>query len=271
MIAVAVGQYLTAGFVAPHLNHFAMAAAFFVCAFGNLVNDIRDVESDRINHPCRALPTGAVSIERARTLSFFLLIISLVLTFWLSWPGRIIVLAGLIVVTAYNLYLKRLPYWGNFSVSILSGLTFILGGTETLAVTGERLVALFVFPGAAIPAIFAVLMHSGREIIKDVADIKGDLLEGSRTAPVCQGKPIPLLVAYVLFLILILFSIAVYWWGWFSPLYLCLVIVLIDLPLVAQMVLLGFDPDAKRCLVVSSIVKFQMIPGIIALILGKNF
>lgn len=271
LLAVAVGQYLTAGFLSDQLNHFAMAAAFFVCAFGNLVNDIRDVESDRINHPQRALPTGAVTIERARTLSFFLLIISLVLTFWLSWPGRIIVVAGLIVVTLYNLYLKRLPYWGNLSVSILSGFTFILGGTETIAASGAGLAGLISFPGSAIPAIFAVLMHFGREIIKDVADIGGDVIDNSRTAPIKHGKAIPLGVAYLLFLFLIIFSIAVYLIGWFGPIYLYITLSLISLPLVAQMVLLGFSPDSKRCLLVSTIVKFQMIPGIIALILGKNF
>ncbi len=271
MLAVAVGQYLTVGFIPEHLNHFALAAAFFVCAFGNLVNDIRDVDSDKINHPKRALPTGAVSIDRARTLSCFLLIISLILTIWLSWPGRVIILAGLILVTLYNLSLKRLPYWGNLAVSLLSGFTFLLGGIETIDATGDHLLALFTFPGPMIPAIFGLLMHFGREIIKDVADIGGDAIDNSRTAPIKHGKATPLAIAYFLFLILMIFSIVVYWVGWFKPVYLYMTLGFVILPLIVQMVLLGLNPDAKRCLMISSIVKLQMIPGIIALILGKNY
>lgn len=263
--AVAVGWYLLPGEAGEPLNRFAMAATFFVCGLGNIINDIRDLEVDRIIHPRRALPSGMVSLARARTLAFLFLAAILILMIGMNGLERTIVVAALILIVFYNLKLKQTAYWGNLAISILAGATFVLGG----APAGFH--AALSLPGPVIPALFAVLMHFGREIIKDVQDSAGDKAHGMRTAPIQSGIRRPLLIADTALLILCLFAIGVYFPGWFNRVYLVAALVLICIPTVVEIIWLGGNPSHHKCLIVSALVKWQMVIGLIALIIGKSY
>jgi geranylgeranylglycerol-phosphate geranylgeranyltransferase len=263
--AVAVGWYLAPVSGVMHLNPFAMAAAFFVCGFGNIVNDIHDLKIDRIIHPRRALPTGTVSVDRARTLAFMFLIVIMISLLWMNSAERIIVVIAVPLVVIYDLGLKQTVFGGNIAVSILGGLTFILGG----AVGGtDTAVAL---PGPLVPAIFAVLMHFGREILKDIHDRRGDISAGSGTGPARLETVFPMLLVDSAFSALCLFCLGVYLNGWFNKLYLVIVIAAVCLPLLGQMIWLGLRPSAKKCSVASSLIKTQMLIGMAALVIGKNY
>jgi len=265
MAAVAVGQYLTPAAGGFRVKALAMAVAFFVCGFGNIINDIGDLESDRINHPQRALPSGIISTERARTLAFLFLVVSLLLMIGLNGLSRVIVMASIILVIWYNLKIKHTAYWGNLVVSLLGGLTFLLGG----ATYGWD--AAMAMPGPLIPAVFALLMHFGREIIKDIEDRAGDTQTGSRTAPVRDGITGPMILAGILFMLLIAASLAVYQVGWFNRLYLYLVLIVIDIPLVVQYLWLVINPRRNHFRIVSAVIKVQMAAGLAAMILGMSY
>src|SRR5580698_7754513 len=56
----------------------AAASSAMVTGGGNVLNDVLDVEGDRLNHPDRPLVTGAISIPAARLLAIGLLIASVV-------------------------------------------------------------------------------------------------------------------------------------------------------------------------------------------------
>ncbi len=265
MAAVAVGQYLTPEADKLALNSYAMAAAFFVCGFGNIINDIRDIESDRINHPQRALPSGTISRVGAGTLAFLFLIVSLLLLIKLNGIGRIIVVTAVLLVVWYNIRLKHTAYLGNLAVSLLGALTFLLGG----ATYGFN--AVWSLPGAIVPAVFAFLMHFGREIIKDIEDSAGDALAGSVTAPLRSGVTAPLILVGIVFAILVGVSLAVYWQGWFSQVYLYIILIFIHLPLTGLYVWLIVRPERERCRVVSAGLKIQMIIGLVALLGGRIY
>ena len=265
MIAVAVGQYLSASTDILDLNSYAMAAAFFVCGFGNIINDIRDIESDRVNHPRRALPSGNISRAGAYTLAFLFLIIALLLLIKLNGLGRIIVVFSIILVVWYNISLKHTAYLGNLAVSLLGAMTFVLGG----ATFGVK--ALLTLPGALIPAVMAFLMHFGREIIKDIEDSAGDALAGSRTAPLRSGVTASLIMAGMVYAMLIIISLAVYWQNWFDRLYLYVVLLLIHMPLAGGYLWLIIRPERERCRVVSAGLKLQMIIGLAALVFGRSY
>jgi len=264
-IAVGVGWYLAPDTGREPLNRLAMMAAFFVCGFGNIINDIRDIEIDRIAHPRRALPSGAVSLERARSLAFAFLVVVFALLIGLNGAERIIIIVGLILVVHYNLKLKHTPYWGNLTVSILAGLTFVMGGASS------GFEAALSLPGPLIPAVFAILMHFSREVIKDVQDRSGDLSAGSNTAPVRSGTSASLVTAYAVLALLCGAALGVYFAGWFTRLYLMAVAFLICIPIVIQMLWLGFHPQSGRCRVISAIIKWQMLIGLIALSVGKKY
>jgi len=262
---VVVGQILTAGTGQVSAAYFAMAAAFFVCGLGNIINDIGDIEADRINHPRRVLPSGRISVARARTLAFMFLIVSLILAIPLNGPSRLIVIAAMVLVIIYNIRLKNMPYTGNVAVSILGALTFLLGA----ATYGAG--AILSVPGAMIAAVFAFLMHLGREIIKDIEDRAGDSAAGRKTAPLVSGGSGPAVIEGVVMLALIVLSLLVYFRGWFDIYYLYILVVLIHLPLIASHVWLWTGYTPEKCRVVSMIIKIQMGIGLIALILGKDY
>ena len=263
--AVAVGWYLSSAAEGMRLNPFTMAAAFFVCGFGNIVNDIRDLAIDRIIHPRRALPSGVVSVDRARTLAFVFLIVILILLLWMNAAERIIVIVAVPLVVVYDLRLKHTVFWGNLLVSFLGALTFLLGGAR------GGFAGAFAMPGPLVPAIFAVLMHFGREIIKDIQDRTGDYSAGSTTGPVRMGTVIPMLLGDSVLAVLCLFSLGVYLAGWFDLLYLIIVVAAVCLPLIVLMIWLGLRPSARRCRTASSLIKSQMLIGMAALVIGKNY
>jgi len=265
LVGVAVGQKLSVTAQPLPLCYPALAAAFFVCAFGNVINDIVDVATDQINHPKRPLPSRMISISRARTLAFLLLVISLVLAFFVNWTGLIIVTLSLVMVTLYNLRWKRSPLIGNLAVSLLGAFTFLLGG----AMAGPA--GLVEIPGAAIPAVFAFIFHLGREIVKDVQDMAGDKIGGSRTAPIAFGITGSLRLANLLFGLAIALSLAVYWAGWFDRAYLLLVTVGVLVPLAVEMIVLGRSPDRQRIGFITSLMRWQMVIGMIALLLGRQY
>ncbi len=263
--AVAVGWFLSPVSDTLRLNPFAMAAAFFVCGFGNIVNDIHDLKIDRIIHPRRALPTGTVSLDRARTLAFVFLIVIMISLLRMNSVERIIVIVAIPLVIVYDIKLKDTVFWGNAVVSLLGAMTFILGGAA------GRSDAAFALPGPLVPAIFAVLMHFGREILKDIHDRAGDRSAGSRTGPVRMGTVFPMLIVDLAFVMLCLYCLTVYLQGWFNQLYLVIVIAAVCLPLLAQMIWLGLRPSMRRCGTATSLIKTQMLIGMAALVIGKNY
>ncbi len=260
-----MGQYLSASSIAMPLNHFAMGAAFFVCGFGNIVNDIVDIKPDNINHPTRALPSGIITIGAAKALAGLFLIVSCILSMFLNWQSIIIVDLALILLTVYNLKLKHTPYCGNLIVALLGGLTFILGG---LTIGSKGLLEL---PGAIIPAVFAFLMHLGREILKDIQDCEGDKSVGSKTAPVRSGRITPLLISYAIFVIMAILSWSAYSRGWYGTSFLYISASFIYVPLALQFIWLGLRPEPRKCAIVATLIKIEMLPGIAALVIGKSY
>ena len=75
-----------------------------------------------------------------------------------------------VALASYALWLKRVPFIGNLVVSGLTALTFISGG-----------VAIDSVQGTLMPAIFAFLFTTAREIIKDLEDTEGDLKNSVKT------------------------------------------------------------------------------------------
>ncbi|MCP4566035.1 MAG: UbiA family prenyltransferase [FCB group bacterium] len=261
----AVGQFLSPAADGLGLSAPAMAVSFFVCGFGNIFNDLNDIEADRINHPQRALPSGRLTPGQAKVIGFYFLVISLILMIWLSNPGRIIVVVALMLLIWYNLRLKQTAYWGNLTVSLLGAMTFFQGG----AVAG--MAGIMALPGPIIPAVFAFLIHGGREIIKDVEDIAGDIGSGSRTAPIRTGSTPPLIVAHALLSLMMILALSVYFLDWFNLYYLAIIIPLVIIPTVGQMIRLGLSPDQQTCNRVATLIKLGMLPGIVALVIGRVY
>ena len=264
-VSVWVGQFLTPKMADSRPDIFAMLAAFLVCGFGNVLNDILDINADRINHPQRPLPSGKVSLRGGRILAGIILSLILCDMFWLTASGSMICLVATMLLISYNYRLKRVAYIGNLIIAVLGGLTFVLGGARS----GWS--SVFALPGPLIPTVFAVLMHFGREIIKDIQDITGDRNSGSRTAPIQFGMSISLLSASIIYLLLGVVTMAAYMIGWFTTLFFYINLFCIYLPVLLQFLWLGSHPTSDRCRTVSFLLRLEMLIGLAALILGKGY
>ncbi|MFO1533104.1 MAG: UbiA family prenyltransferase [Thermoplasmatota archaeon] len=175
----------------------APMAAFLVTGFGNVANDLRDVEVDRVAHPSRPLPSGDVSRRGATQLAAALLSMALAAALlagvWtLAFAAATVALLGL-----YEIRLKRGGFLGNAAVAALTASTFLFGAVASRAAwPAWRL--------AAVAAAMAFSVNLAREVAKDVEDLDADrgarrtlpMLVGNRTAGlVASGAAIVGIVA----------------------------------------------------------------------------
>ncbi|MBS1263985.1 MAG: Digeranylgeranylglyceryl phosphate synthase [Methanonatronarchaeales archaeon] len=164
LVAVVVGGIVVPSFstadVASLLTASAIAA--LVTAGGNVVNDLFDAEIDEVNRPGRPIPGGRLSREGAIVASAVLLGSS-VLGLLINPLVLAIAVFNAAILVLYSLRLKRLPLVGNAAVSYLVGSAFLFGGA---AVGG---------PVESVPLfLLALLATLGREVAKDVEDLRGD-------------------------------------------------------------------------------------------------
>ena len=167
-----------------------------VTAAGNILNDLRDLESDRRNHPNRPLVTGELTPASARTVMTVLFVASLFLILPIAfarWELLVIWAAAIGALLAYELRLKAEGLSGNAMVAFLTAGVFLYGAA---AVGNPLVVAPF-----ALMAFFATL---SREVIKDMEDADGDF--DRRTLPRTSGMAAAAGVARVCAVVAILLS-----------------------------------------------------------------
>jgi len=169
-------------------------AAGFISAFGYAINDIFDIEIDKINMPHRPIPSGSVSLEGAKYFTLLTSIAGLFFAFLIDIVAILLTLFGLILLYLYASNLKRSGFPGNLVVASLASIPFLFGGFVTQSY--ETLIY---------PASFAFLLNLGTELIKDIEDVKGDELENVQSVALRYGvKPARNLAFAILFVLLLI-------------------------------------------------------------------
>jgi geranylgeranylglycerol-phosphate geranylgeranyltransferase len=236
----------------------AALTASFTMSAGNVINDIFDINGDKINHPARPLPLGAISLNSALIFYYILISASVILSVFISDINLIINLAAVILLYLYSFRLKQIVLLGNIVIASLTGLAFIYGG-----------IAVNNFYYSIIPALFAFLINLIREIVKDMEDSEGDLSEGISSFAATFGLKTAKNFIIVLSIFLIIFTALPYIYGNYGKYYLA-VILLLFIPLLIYFLLsLNKDDSQKNLNKLSFILKLDMIFGLIALYLGK--
>lgn len=257
-LSVGVGALAAGGApVWPPAVWWAALAAALIAGAGNTLNDVADLEIDRTNRPQRPLPAGHLGRRTALLQSLGLALAGNGMA-WGLGPG----LGGMaLLVTAalalYDLWLKPTALWGNLLVSALAAAAFPFG-----ALAAGQL------GRAWIPAGFAFLFHLGREIIKDIEDMEGDLAQGARTLPLRAGEPLAARLAAGILLALAAFT----WWPWLAGIYgwqyLAPVLGVDGLLLWAGWRLLG-ERTASPAAQLGSRLKWGMLLGLLAVVAGE--
>jgi len=233
-------------------------SAAFISAGGYVINDYFDLEIDRINKPHRPLPRGELSEKSALCFSFFLFGFGVFLSIFIKLPAFVLASISVFLLILYSSKLKRVLFAGNFTVSLVCGLAFIYGG-----LISHNFILSF------IPASFAFLFHLGREILKDIEDLKGDKLAEAKTIPIIFGKKKAFLFITFIFSLLIILTLLPYLFRIFSVFYLLLVLLGVDALLLYTIHLMWKDPSERNLNRLSGILKLDMILGLLAIFLGK--
>jgi 4-hydroxybenzoate polyprenyltransferase len=155
-------------------------------AGNNALNQIYDLDIDRINKPKRPLPSGRLTIRQAWIFTVAAYALSLVLA-WLVMPaGRhecfwlvLVAVACTFIYSMPPLRTKQRGMWANITIAIPRGVL--------LKVAGWSAVKTVVSTEAwYIGGIFGLFLL-GATTTKDFADMEGDRIGGCRTLPIQYG------------------------------------------------------------------------------------
>ena len=145
----------------------ASFAAAITAGAGNVINDIVDVEADRVNRSKRILVQGIISKQTATLYYVFLIILSIICSANVSATAMSIVILVHGVLFVYSKSLKGIPLIGNIVVAGLTGFAFLYAG-----IIASKIEECFIF------AVFAFFVNLIREIVKDIEDTEGDITQG---------------------------------------------------------------------------------------------
>ena len=218
-IATPVGSLLALGDLTSITNYpeviFATTSVLFFMGAGNAMNDLRDIEIDRIAHPSRPLAREALSEVEARRITITLAILSLgslaacclLMKNEIAYTLTIYGIVALLMLSYDSFFeLKNKGLLGNVSISLLVGAVTLYGASAVGEITNPLIwyVSGVVF-----------FVNLAREIVKDCQDLDADS-ETRVTLPMKIGLENSRMVAYVLTLFGIVMLYIPYWQGPFE-------------------------------------------------------
>ena len=186
--ATAIGAHprepWSAGLIVAPLIGSIMAAV--LNAGNNALNQIYDLDIDRVNKPRRPLPSGRLSIRDVWVFTAITYVVALVLAWLVAplgnhecfWLVAIAVVCTLIY-SVPPLRTKRLGIWANVTIAIPRGVLLkVAGWSSVKTIAGIE--------PWYIGAIFGLFLL-GATTTKDFADMEGDRRGGCRTLPIQYG------------------------------------------------------------------------------------
>lgn len=173
---IMVNNYRVSDYIALLIG---FATGYLVSAAAMLINDVVDIEVDKINKPWKPLPRGVFSTSFIIHISLLFIIISIVINIFVSISAFITVILFSFIACIYS-FLRRY-WWSHFLVSISTTAPFIYGYVLAGAPQDKvLLITLF--------SIVVFLINSAREFVKSIADYEGDKKIGYSTIATKYGK-----------------------------------------------------------------------------------
>jgi len=207
-VFVVLAFFLTGFFFSPAspiINCFILALSTgFILGAGNVVNDIVDVEIDKINRQDRVLVKELISIKNAY---WFIGILLIMAALGYAYLQSVVLFSiggySVFMLFVYNRRLKRQVLIGNFTIALLLALSIIqvlflpyfkplVGKTNVTAIT---IISVLVF-----------LMNLIREIIKDIEDMEGDRVMELDTLPIKFGLKATRVFVWLLYITFLAFT-----------------------------------------------------------------
>ena len=196
---IVVAQYITAIFImAPNQSLsevlldrtlFALIlASVAAIASGYIINNFYDSEKDSINRPQQVSVEKMVS-QNTKLILYFILNVSVIIAAsYVSFRAVLFFSVYIFAIWFYSHKIKKRPVVGNLTSAILTITPFF-----AIFLYYKNFSSLiFVF------GFYLFLVLSMRELIKDLQNLKGDLLQNYKTIPVVYGEKYAKLMIIVL-------------------------------------------------------------------------
>ena len=229
-------------------------------AAANAINDVLDLEIDKINRPSRPIPSKNLKKRTALKFSFTLFLVGSMLSLQLPTAAQFIsVVISMPLMIVYSTNLKSKPLIGNIAVSFIIGLSFIFCGAAF-----ENIYPMWT------PGILAFSLTLIREIIKDIADLEGDRVAKCKTYPIQYGLEATVKLVAILSSIVSLAILLPYFNNVYNYWYLIILVIGVELPLIIVVFSLVKNPTILAANQGSKILKLSTIMGLIAIYLGTN-
>lgn len=190
----------------PALSHLRFAllvlTTVFLAASGYVINDYFDIKTDLINRPSRVV---AGQVYQRRTVLLWHVLFTFLGVFmglFLAYITRKENYALMFILVPallwyYSTTLKKQMLIGNLVISFMTAVVpyfvvslefAVLARVHGEAVLDTEACSMAWFWTTGF-AFFAFASNLGREIIKDLEDVKGDAEAGCRTLPIEMGEP----------------------------------------------------------------------------------
>ena len=166
-----------------------------------IINDLFDIEIDKVNHPSRPLVTGLVTKWEALLYTFFLLLTTEFLSIhFLSSNLQFIINTSIFGILIYTPFFKRILFMKNIFCASLVAFSLFVGGIAST----NKVIELnnnFNILSIALSLVFQSSVYS--ELLLDIRDYEGDRANNIITVPVLFGKE----NAWLLSVLLLLYNI----------------------------------------------------------------
>lgn len=179
-----------------------VVSTLLIAAGGNVINDYFDIRADRVNRPQSVIIGKYIKRRWAIIIHWIFNLFGFCVGLYLGWLYDsfffvIVHVSSITFLWWYSVSLKKKPLIGNVVVSILAVFVILLVyqitqletlPLKTVSIYYDR---YFMIPVPIVLIIFMIMAFTqniSREIIKDVEDVKGDLVIGARTIPMIMGE-----------------------------------------------------------------------------------
>lgn len=255
MLSVYVGG-LVAGAAYDSINLIlAVISTFFVTSASMTFNDYFDWKIDKINHAERPIPKGIIKPKEMLAFSIIFFSIGISISFFINFLCFIIALISVLLLVIYEKYSKNIGILSNMTVAFISAISFTYGGASVGNPYDSFILSLMTF-----------FVMTGREIIMDIRDARGDKLT-RKSLPIQIGTKKASYVACIFLIITIILSPAPYLMNILNIWYL---LIIIPVGIITLIVVIWMLRDIKKAAISAQLIRIALAIALAAFILGIN-
>lgn len=189
-------------------------------AAGCILNDIMDIDIDKINKPHTHIIGRTISLKTAKLLfvvmTVLIIIFSTYISIYIFKEWAFIAICVYTLSFLYDIYFKRSPLLGNILMAALASfipLVILFFAKDCITMLHNPRIEVLIY----LYAVFPFLIIIARELSLDISDMEGDKADGCKTLPIVIGaKKSKVVVVAFLLLVIVLSAFLMYYYSYFT-------------------------------------------------------